>query len=253
MLPATQELQGLPPAAPQVEDLALALEVGQVDRDPLDDLLLGAAVAALELEVGLLALDLRRRPDRRVRARLGGGDQRPEAAPQVAALAAVAVELLVDAGEERVVVPHHVGEAGGGALVEPLQQAGVGGDRVVELRPLAVQALEQDQVEGPLAVPEVGDRELDERPQQALRPGDGAARETAVAAAERERTVLGPQPGPVREIAGRLVEKQIDRGLVRRGGPGPYIRRGGRGRPRRCVVGTGLRQAAATPRAPPRP
>ncbi len=103
-----EQRERLAAAATEVEHFAAPLEHRQVARDAFGDLGFGAAEAALELEVDMLLLGL---DQRRNTARLGLRKRRAEAAPDDAGFAAQVVELLVDAREERVVVPHHLGQA----------------------------------------------------------------------------------------------------------------------------------------------
>jgi len=109
-----QEGDRLAAATAEVEDELLARKEREVARDPLADLILGAAVAALELEVDVL---LARLGDRgrcgprcfysaALRAlqgsrfgRFGQGEGGAQAPQEVARLAPVAIELLVGAGE----------------------------------------------------------------------------------------------------------------------------------------------------------
>jgi hypothetical protein len=95
----------------------VAAQPRQVDRQPLADLGLGAAEAALELDVALLAGGrgqrrrlAARRPAGGLRTRPGRQrrQRRPQGPPQLLGLAAVAVQLLVEPGVERVVVDQRV-------------------------------------------------------------------------------------------------------------------------------------------------
>ncbi len=126
------------------------------------------------------------------------------------------VELLIDAGEQRVVVPHHLDQAVAPDRLEMIDAAGVNvaNDRADVLG--ALEVLEQNQIEDALALPEVVLWRLDERPQQPLQENDEAAEDTAMAA-ERELVVPVPQPSPVRQIAGRLAEELLDRNGWRHG------------------------------------
>ena len=144
------------------------------------------------------------KPARGFEVRQGGS----QAAQEVADLAAVAVELLVGAGEEGVVVPHDLVDALGIQGLQVLETAAVVGE-VLFAWPAVDQVLEEDQVEGPLAVPEVLLRSLDQRPEEALEEDDEAADETAMAL-DGERAVPLPEPLPVVQIAGGLDEEIVE-------------------------------------------
>ena len=205
-----QQRQRLAPAAAHVQhgprDLAQPRQIG---RDPLPDLLLGAAVAALQLQVAVLLVgagDGVHRVDGL--SRFGGLDdrqRRPKAAEEIPDLAPVAVDLLVGAGEEGVVVPHDLVDALGVERFQVLQAAAV----LVPDLLRAVQLLQQDQVEDPLALPEVVLRDLDEGTEETL-DRDQETAQGAAMAADGERVVPLEQPLPVGEIAGGFGEEIVD-------------------------------------------
>ncbi len=234
-----EDAQRLAAAAAEVEQRRRAREVRQVGRDALGDLLLGAAVAALELDVAALgegAGQRRRRRDRPLTAlpyadghvaaagrrtlsarRRGGpvrvGRQQRRARPrqQLARIRAVRVDLAVEPRVERVVVADH--------LVEPLLHDRLDvADAVLEVARRggeSRQPLEQDQVEDALPLPQVVLRDLHQRPQQPLEEDEDAAGEAAVAA-DGEPVVPRPQPAPGLEVARGLVEEVLDPRRARR-------------------------------------
>ena len=245
-----EDPERLPAAAAEVEQRPAAREVRQVDGQALGDLLLGAAETALELDVGeLLGRAGEGRPlGRRIAClgvlgagtgtRLGAfgavaapGSARasaPRSEPRsVARLGAVAVQLGVDARVEGVVVPHDLVEA---LLQDPLDARGAVGERV-EPRSDPGQVLEQDQVEDPLAVPEVVLRQLHERTEEPL-PAHQQPPEQPAVAAHGEPVVPRPQPLPGREVAGGLAEEGVD---AARRGRGRVPRRRPEGAPPRRV------------------
>jgi hypothetical protein len=157
----TEDGQGLPPAASEVEDRPQAGHRAQalgVDPQAPADLLLAPPKAPLEGEIGLLVPDpgegagLRpclRTPPKLPRSRLGvQGRQGAAQSPQeVLDLPAVAVEALVDAGEEGVVVAQQVAQGPGDEVLQ------VADPLVVAARLQISQVPEEDLVEHPLAVP----------------------------------------------------------------------------------------------------
>jgi hypothetical protein len=205
-----QQGQGLPAAAAEVEHrraLRQVGEIGQVRRDAFADLLLGAAIPAFELEIAVLLV---RAGDPLYRGLLPiahSGEGGAQAAEEVAGLAPVAVELLVGAGEERVVVAHDLGDALGveGLLVLDAPQV-IGAGRLQ-----ALQVLEQDEIERALPVPQVVLGNLDQGTDEALEADEQPA-EKAAMAADRELVVSRPQPPPIGEIAGGLDEEVVDLG-----------------------------------------
>src|SRR6185436_11839518 len=194
------------------------------DRDAVEDLLFRPPVATLQLEIAVL-LDgplqhlggfSGSRSRRGFQVRQGGA----EAAQEVADLAAIAVELLVGAGEEGVVVPHDLVDALGVQGLQVFETAAVLDvevfDAAQEVGMFALvalacldQVLEEDQVERPLAVPEVLLGSLGQRPEEALEEDDEATDETAMAL-DGERVVPPPEPLPVVQIAGGLDEEVVE-------------------------------------------
>src|SRR6185369_467886 len=138
-------------------------------------------------------------------AALDHGQRGAEAAEEIADLAAVAVDFLVGTGEEGVVVPHDLLDPFGIQRFDILQAAA----EVVAVLFVADEVFEEDEIERPLAVPEILLRRLDERTEEAFPEDDEAAEKTAVAA-EGEPMVPSPQPLPVGEIAGGLDEKVVE-------------------------------------------
>ena len=218
-----QQGERLAAAAAEVEHRSgQVLKVGQIGGDPLADLLLRAAIAPLQLDVADLLVGAGDRLDAAGglrRRRADGGERGAEPAQQVAHLAPVAVQLLVGAGEEGVVVAHH--------LVDPLGVEGLlvfDAPQVVGARRFeALQMLDQDEVEGALPLPEVVLGGLDQRAQEALE-ADQEPAEDAAMAADGERVVPRPEPSPVVEIAGGLDEEVAERrGALGSGTPGGVL------------------------------
>src|SRR6185312_3329103 len=194
--PLPQQGQGLAAATAEIEHGGAGgqiVEERPVGRDALVDLLLGAAVAALQLQVAMLLVragdDLGRRS---LRSGLHGCQRAAEAAEQIPGLPPVTVQLLVGAGEEGVVVPHDLVQARGVEGLLILDAALVLG--AGDLQPL--QVLQQDEVEDALALPEVVLGKPDEGTEQAFEADDEPAEQAAVAA-DGERLIPGPQPSPV--------------------------------------------------------
>ncbi len=96
-----EDLERFAAAAAEVEQASFAFQEGLVGRDAFGDLRFRAAEPLFEIEVLLLAEGLLERGGLRLARRrgFGGGDQGAQPVPQLPRFAAVAVELLVDAGK----------------------------------------------------------------------------------------------------------------------------------------------------------
>ncbi len=156
--------------------------------------------------------------------------------------APIAVDLLVHSRVQGVVERHQLLQTLVQKSVEMIEPLIAHGALLLELRDLLeacgelngvlLGVLEENEVVGPLSVPEIRSRNAHEGTEDLLERHDEATEEPR-SASLRERDIVLPQPSPVDQIPGGIIEEILDgriysfrslaRGCHALPGPGPLL------------------------------